>query len=224
MVLVVFIGLCRWLFRSAFTVDADRVDSVMELRERDAIRDIRLLLVSLAVLAVVLVAFVTHTVLHLEPSVVALVGGLSLLGLSRLDAGEVAHDVEWPTLAFFAGLFVMVGGLVATGVIDTIASAATDAMQDRLGLATMVLLWASAALSAIVDNIPYVATMSPIVAELVTANDGANAARSCGGPLPSGPTSAVTPPPSAHPPTSSCSASQRRPADPSPSGNSPATA
>ena len=171
-VLIVFIGLCRWLFRSAFTVDAERADSVMDLRERDAIRDTRLLVVSLGVLAVVLVAFVSHTVLHLEPSVVALVGGLALLGLSRLDAGEVAHDVEWPTLAFFAGLFVMVGGLVATGVIDTLASAATEATQDRLGLATMGLLWASAGLSAIVDNIPYVATMSPIVAELVTANDG----------------------------------------------------
>ncbi len=171
-VMIVFIGLCRWLFRSAFTVDDERAASVMDLRERDAITDTRLLLISLSVLAVVLVAFVTHTVLHLEPSVVAIVGGLGLLGLSRLDTGEVARDVEWPTLAFFAGLFVMVGGLVATGVIDTLATAATDAMQDRLGLASMVLLWGSAVLSAIVDNIPYVATMSPIVAELVTNVDG----------------------------------------------------
>ena len=172
-VLVVFVGLCRVLFRSAFAVDADRAASVMELRERDAIRDRRLLVVSLAVLGVVLLAFITHTILHLEPSVVALVGGLLLLALSRLDAAEVARDVEWPTLAFFAALFVMVGGLSATGVIDRLASAATDAMADRLGVATMVLLWGSAALSAIVDNIPYVATMSPIVADLVSASNGA---------------------------------------------------
>ncbi|GAA5019237.1 SLC13 family permease [Actinopolymorpha pittospori] len=170
-VLVVFIGLCRVLFRSAFQVDAERAASVMELRERDAIRDARLLMVSLAVLGVVLLAFVTHTILHLEPSVVALVGGLALLALSRLDAAEVVRDVEWPTLAFFAALFVMVGGLSATGVIDTVAKAATDAMADRLGVATMVLLWGSAGLSAIVDNIPYVATMSPIVADLVSASD-----------------------------------------------------
>ena len=171
-VLVVFVGLCRLLFRSAFQFDAERAESVMELRERDAIRDRRLLVVSLAVLGVVLLAFVTHTILHLEPSVVALVGGLVLLARSRLDAAEVARDVEWPTLAFFAALFVMVGGLSATGVIDTVAKAATDAMADRLGLATMVLLWGSAALSAIVDNIPYVATMSPIVADLVSASNG----------------------------------------------------
>jgi Na+/H+ antiporter NhaD/arsenite permease-like protein len=78
--------------------------------------------------------------------------------------------VEWPTLVFFAGLFVMVGALVATGVIDELANAATDATGGRLLLTSMVLLWASAALSAIVDNIPYVATMSPVVADLVHAN------------------------------------------------------
>jgi Na+/H+ antiporter NhaD/arsenite permease-like protein len=68
---------------------------------------------------------------------------------------------------FFAGLFTMVGGLVEAGVIGDISKAAADATDGRLGLATMLLLWASAGLSAIVDNIPYVATMSPIVADLV---------------------------------------------------------
>jgi hypothetical protein len=97
------------------THDDDRAAAVMALRERDAIRDGRLLLVSGVVLAVVTTAFVLHTVLHLQPSVVALVGGLVLLAASRLHAEEVAKDVEWPTLVFFAGLFVMVGALVATG-------------------------------------------------------------------------------------------------------------
>ena len=116
------------------------------------------------------VAFVLHTVLHLEPAVVAIVGGLLLLVLSRLDAQEVAKDVEWPTLVFFAGLFVMVGALVNTGVIEQISRAAVEATEGRLLLASMVLLWGSAVLSAIVDNIPYVATMSPVVAELVNAD------------------------------------------------------
>jgi anion transporter len=167
--LVVFIGLCRLLFRSAFRYDPQRAEAVMVLRERDAIRDRRLLVVSGAVLAAVMVAFVLHTTLHLEPSVVAIVGGLVLLALSRLDATDVAKDVEWPTLVFFAGLFVMVGALVNTGVIDTVADVAADAVEGRLGVATFVLLGGSAALSAIVDNIPYVATMSPVVAELVQA-------------------------------------------------------
>ncbi|MGH3463720.1 MAG: ArsB/NhaD family transporter [Kribbellaceae bacterium] len=170
LLMVVFIGLCRWLFRNAFRYDDDRAAAVMSLRERDAIRDPRLLIVSGIVLVAVTVAFVLHTVLHLEPSVVAVVGGLVLLALSRLDAEQVAKDVEWPTLVFFAGLFVMVGALVNTGVINTIATAAANATQGRLLLTSMVLLWASAILSAIVDNIPYVATMSPVVAELVQSN------------------------------------------------------
>src|SRR5688572_31181397 len=90
-----------------------------------------------AVLGAVTVAFVLHTVLHLEPAVVAMLGGLLLLALSRLDAEEVARDVEWPTLVFFAGLFVMVGALVNTGVIDTISRAAADAVEGRLLLASM---------------------------------------------------------------------------------------
>ncbi|MEV4728180.1 SLC13 family permease, partial [Micromonospora humida] len=130
----------------------------------------RLLVLGLAVLGAVTAAFVLHTTLHLEPAVVALLGGLLLLALSRLDVGEVSRDVEWPTLVFFAGLFIMVGALVNTGVVEQISRAATDATADRLLPATMVLLWGSAALSAIVDNIPYVATMSPVVADLVNAN------------------------------------------------------
>jgi Na+/H+ antiporter NhaD/arsenite permease-like protein len=175
--LVVFIGLCRWLFRSAFRYDPDQVARVMVLRERDAIRDGRLLVAGLVVLGLVTVAFVLHTVLGLEPSVVALVGGLVLLVLPRLDAGDVARDVEWPTLVFFAGLFVMVGALVNTGVIEQVSRAAADAVQGRLLLGSMVLLWGSAVLSAVVDNIPYVATMSPVVAELVAANGGGESTR-----------------------------------------------
>ena len=177
LLLVVFVGLCRWLFRGSFGHDPARAAGVMALRERDAIRDGRLLVVSALVMVAVTAAFVLHTVLDLEPSVVALVGGLVLLAASRLDAGDVARDVEWPTLVFFAGLFVMVGGLVATGVIGRIAQAAADAVGGKLFLATMVLLWGSAALSAIVDNIPYVATMSPVVAELVDANGGGSEAQ-----------------------------------------------
>ncbi|HLL69736.1 MAG TPA: ArsB/NhaD family transporter [Micromonosporaceae bacterium] len=172
LLLVVFVGLCRVLFRKAFTYDAERAQSIAALRERDAIRDGRLLVVSLAVLSVVTAAFVLHTALHLEPSIVALVGGLLLLVLSRLDAESVAKDVEWPTLVFFAGLFVMVGALVNTGVVEQISRAAIEATEGRLFLASMALLWGSAVLSAIVDNIPYVATMSPVVAELVEAQGG----------------------------------------------------
>jgi Na+/H+ antiporter NhaD/arsenite permease-like protein len=169
---VVFIGLIRVLFRKAFVYRPERVAEVMALRERDAIRDMRLLVVSLVVLVVIMAAFVLHTVLHLEPSVVAIVGGLLLLAISRLDAEDVAKDVEWPTLVFFAGLFIMVGALVANDVIGKLADAAVDLTGGRLWFATMLLLWVSAFLSAIVDNIPYVATMSPLVSDLVEATGG----------------------------------------------------
>jgi Na+/H+ antiporter NhaD/arsenite permease-like protein len=176
-VLVVFLAMCRWMFRRAFRYQPERAEEVMALRENDAIRDRRLVAISLAVLAVVLAAFSLHTVLHLEPAVVAMIGGLLLLALSRLDPAEVVTDVEWPTLVFFAALFIMVGSLVTTGVIDTLAQAATDATDGRLWLTTMMLLWASAVLSAIVDNIPYVATVSPIVEQLVASSGGLDRAQ-----------------------------------------------
>ena len=151
---------------------ATRARRSMRCDEREAIRDRRLLVLGLRVLGAVTAAFVLHTTLHLEPAVVALLGGLLLLALSRLDAGEISRDVEWPTLVFFAGLFIMVGALVNTGVVEQLSAAAIDATADRLLPASMVLLWGSAALSAIVDNIPYVATMSPVVADLVHAHGG----------------------------------------------------
>ena len=165
--LVVFIGMCRWLFRDAFRYDAERAADIMELNEREAVTDRRLLAQSLVVLAMVLVAFVLHPVLHYEPSVVALLGAGLLVAATRVTAEESIREVEWPTLAFFMGLFIMVGALVNTGIISDLSKAAASATEGRLGLATMVLLGASGVLSAIVDNIPYVATMSPIVADLV---------------------------------------------------------
>ncbi|WP_203983346.1 ArsB/NhaD family transporter [Sphaerisporangium rufum] len=167
--LVVFIGMCRWLFRSAFTYDERLAAEIMTLNEREAIQDRRLLWQSLAVLAVVIVAFVLHPVLHYEPAVVALLGAGLLVAATRVTVEDALEDVEWATLVFFMGLFVMVGALVETGVIGTVSQAATSATEGRLGLTTMGLLWGSAGLSAIVDNIPYVATMSPIVADLVKA-------------------------------------------------------
>jgi Na+/H+ antiporter NhaD/arsenite permease-like protein len=127
---------------------------------------------SLAVLGLVLAAFVLHPVLHYEPSVVAILGAGILVALTKVTTEQAIAEVEWPTLVFFAGLFIMVGALVETGVIGQVSQMAVNATRGELGLTTMVLLWASAGLSAIVDNIPYVATMSSITADLVQANGG----------------------------------------------------
>jgi Na+/H+ antiporter NhaD/arsenite permease-like protein len=170
--MVVFCLMCRVLFRSAFVYDAERAESVMVLDEREAIKDPRLLVKSLAVLALVVAAFVLHPVLHYEPSVVALLGAGLLLLVTDVELGDALSEVEWPTLVFFGGLFIMVGGLVQSGVIEDLSTNLAEATDGRLGLATMVLLGGSAVLSAIVDNIPYVATMSPVVAGLAPTMPG----------------------------------------------------
>lgn len=165
--LVVFIGLSRVLFRKDFVADPAQVAQVMELDEREAIQDRALLVRSLAVLALVLAGFTLHGVLHLEPSVVALLGAGLLVAISGLPARSYLVEVEWETLLFFAGLFILVGSLVKTGVIDHLASALVTATGDSVQGAMMLLLWGSAALSAIIDNIPFVATMTPVVDQLV---------------------------------------------------------
>lgn len=170
--LVVFIGLCRVMFRDAFQYDEERVAAVMALEEREVIRDPGLLVRSLVVLTAVIAAFVLHSVLHLEPSLVALLGAGALVAVSRLDPPDYLEEVEWATLVFFMGLFVMVGALVEVGVIEDLGKAVTDAVGDRYFLAGSALLWGSALLSGIVDNIPYVATMSPLVQDLVDAGGG----------------------------------------------------
>jgi Na+/H+ antiporter NhaD/arsenite permease-like protein len=170
--MVVFCLLCRVLFRSAFVYDPERADAVMLLDEREAITDKRLLVTSLIVLTGVVAAFVLHPVLHYEPSVVALLGAGILVLVTRIEISQALSEVEWPTLVFFGGLFIMVGGLVETGVIEDLSTAMAEQVDGDLGLASMVLLGGSAVLSAIVDNIPYVATMSPVVVGLVPTMPG----------------------------------------------------
>ena len=123
-----------------------------------------------------MVGFVAHSALHVEPSLVALLGAGALVAVSRLDPPEFLEEVEWPTLVFFIGLFIMVGALVEVGVIADLGEAVTEAVGDQYFLAASVLLWGSALLSGIVDNIPYVATMSPLVQDLVEGGGGSSEA------------------------------------------------
>ncbi|MER7931565.1 MULTISPECIES: ArsB/NhaD family transporter [unclassified Streptomyces] len=170
---VVLLVLCRVMFRGVFVHDEERAAQVMALTEREAIRDPRLLWQGLAVLALVVAGFVLHPVLHYEPSVVALLGAGLLVAVSKVDTRDVLREVEWPTLAFFAGLFVMVGALIETGVIGELSRALADATGGRELGSTLVLLGGSAVLSGVVDNIPYVATMAPVTADLVKDMGGA---------------------------------------------------
>lgn len=168
-VLAVFIALLPRLFRGSFTVDAERVADVMSLEEGEAIRDRGLLIKCGVVLLMVFAAFIGHAPLHMEPSTVALLGAGVLVVISRLERSEYLANVEWETLLFFAGLFIMVGALVKTGVVADLARAATEVTGGNALLTAMGILGVSAPVSGVIDNIPYVATMTPIVAELSAA-------------------------------------------------------
>ncbi|MET0741253.1 MAG: ArsB/NhaD family transporter [Candidatus Nanopelagicales bacterium] len=172
LLIVVFVLMCRFLFRSAFSYDEQRVAAVMSLDERELIRDRGLLIRSGVVLALVLVGFVLHGVLGLEPSIIALLGAGLLVAVSGLDADDYLEDVDWSTLVFFMGLFIMVGGLVKAGVMDELGERLTEVVGDQYFFAASVVLWGSAVLSAIVDNIPYVTTVAPLVEDLVAQGGG----------------------------------------------------
>ena len=164
--LIVFTLVLPWLFKGSFAVDPERVDGVMRLNEREAIEDRSLLIKCGVVLLLVFVGFIGRSALHIEPSIVALLGAGILVLISKVPTRQYMSSVEWQTLLFFAGLFIMVGALVKTGVIGDLAEQIGKVTEGRALLATMLILTVSAVLSGIIDNIPYVATMSPVVFEL----------------------------------------------------------
>jgi Na+/H+ antiporter NhaD/arsenite permease-like protein len=164
--MVAFVAALPLLFRGTFGVHEDRVAEVMSLNEREAIRDPRLLVKSGVVMVGVFAALVASSALHVEPSIVALIGAGVLVTISGVESVHYLASVEWETLLFFAGLFILVGSLVKTGVIADLARLAGDVTRGNALLATMLILVVSAILSGLIDNIPYVATMSPIVASL----------------------------------------------------------
>jgi Na+/H+ antiporter NhaD/arsenite permease-like protein len=140
---------------------------VMGMNEREAIRDPLMVKKSLFVLALVLVGFIFHGMLHYQPATVALFGaGLLLLISGTHEPHHVFAEVEWPTIFFFIGLFIIVGGVVKVGLIKWMSVQVLDITKGNLFATSMVLMWFSAFASAIVDNIPYVATMNPLIIDM----------------------------------------------------------
>ncbi|MFD7160528.1 SLC13 family permease [Kribbella sp. NPDC059898] len=167
--LIVFCLVLPRLFKGSFTADPDKVQNVLRLNEREAIHDKPLLIKCGVVLLVVFTGFVGRAVFHIEPAVVALLGAGILVLITRVPTKDYMSSVEWQTLLFFTGLFVMVGALVKTGVMSDLADSVADATGGKPLLAVMLILVVSALLSGIVDNIPYVATMSPVVYQLTNS-------------------------------------------------------
>ena len=155
--------LLRLIYRSQLVADPERQKSIMELNEFDELKDMRLLKKCMFVLALTVFGFVIHQYVHLESSVVALTGASLLLLISREDPEHALHNVEWPVIFFFIGLFVLVGSLEKVGVIEAIAAAALDVTGGAMLPTAMLILWMSGIASAFVDNIPFVATMIPLI-------------------------------------------------------------
>lgn len=165
-VLAVIIPMLVLMFNKELRNEAADRKSVMELHPNSFIKDRALLIKSLFVLTLVIVAFVLHSVLHIEPSVIAMIGAGFLVLISNLKPEQFARDVEWGTLVFFAALFVMVGALVNTGALKIVADAIGGFVGDNGALAAGALVVVSALASGIVDNIPYVTSMAPVVQQL----------------------------------------------------------
>ena len=165
-VVMAIIPLLLFMFRKELVNTPEDRKMINELDERVFLTDIKLMKKSLFVLVLVIIAFISHSFLNLEPAIIALLGAGLLILISGLKPANYVQDIEWGTLIFFAGLFIMVGALVNTGVMKTFAEFLKDLVGSNVSLAAMSLLGVSAVLSGIVDNIPYVASMSPVVMEL----------------------------------------------------------
>ena len=167
--LVVYLFLARWLFgaelRAATTVvDAGDIQRLVDEERR--IADPRLMRISAIVLGFTILGFLLSRLFGLEGATIALTGAVVLMIVAREDVHEILKTVEWPTLFFFVGLFIVVGGVVKTGIIGDLAHAVLAFTGGRTDVAALVVLWMSGLISAIVDNIPYTITMVPLIQEL----------------------------------------------------------
>lgn len=168
-VLIIMLPIWAVMFRKFLVNTQQDRDSVMQLKADEFLKDRILLRKSLLVLALVLIAFTLHTITHMEPAVIALFGAGVLVAISGLRPKEYLPEVEWPTLVFFMGLFIMVGALVNVGALAKFADFLKEQFGGDLSLASYSILGISALLSGIVDNIPYVASMVPVVSELTNS-------------------------------------------------------
>jgi Na+/H+ antiporter NhaD/arsenite permease-like protein len=167
--LLLYLVFARWLFRKelASAVQALEPEDIARLVTAERkIQDVRLMRLGLAVLSVTILGFFLARTLGLEGATIALAGAVVLMILAKQNVHEVLKDVEWSTLLFFIGLFIVVGAVVKSGLISDLAKQALALTGGRSDVAALLVLWMSAVLSAVVDNIPYTITMIPLVQEM----------------------------------------------------------
>lgn len=166
LIMVALIVVMRFVYGSKMSSSAEAIQSVMELDEKKAIEDRSLLYKSIVVMVLVVIGFILHSQIGVESATVALGAAAIMLVIGRQNVEYIISEVEWSTILFFIFLFVVVGGLDETGVIGELAQMVIAATEGHEIMTMLILLWASALLSSVLDNIPFVATLIPLVLTL----------------------------------------------------------
>ena len=161
------IGVLTLIFRKKLHASDDKMKEVAEIDNTHTITNKNLMLRSTIVLALVILGFMLHDVIHIETCVVAMLGAAFLLIFEKPN--DILKDVEWNTIFFFIGLFIIIGGLEASGGIRLMAEWILKVTQGSQTATSMIILWASGVISGIIDNIPYTATMAPMLVEIEKA-------------------------------------------------------
>ncbi|MDS1029366.1 ArsB/NhaD family transporter [Bacillota bacterium LX-D] len=165
-ILVVTAWLISLIYRKELVFNAELSRSFMQQAPNEQIKDYSLMKKCLLVFSIVVIAFLLHQFLHWESSIIALAGAFLLLMIAREDPEEILLTIEWPTIFFFIGLFILVGALEKVGVIHALAVGALDLTGGNLVSTALLILWLSAIVSSFLDNIPFVATMIPLIKTL----------------------------------------------------------
>ena len=163
-IMCVVLTVLAFIFRKKLHASQDKMDEVAQIDNSHTITDKALMIRSTLVLALVILGFMLHDVTHIETCVVAMLGASILLIFEKPN--EILQDVEWNTIFFFIGLFIIIGGLEASGGIKLMAEWILKVTQGSQAATSMIILWASGVISGIIDNIPYTATMAPMLVEI----------------------------------------------------------
>ena len=163
-IMCVILTVLAFIFRKKLHASQDKMDEVAKIDNSHTITDKALMIRSTLILAFVILGFMLHDVTHIETCVVAMLGASILLIFEKPN--EILQDVEWNTIFFFIGLFIIIGGLEASGGIKLMAEWILKVTQGSQAATSMIILWASGVISGIIDNIPYTATMAPMLVEI----------------------------------------------------------
>lgn len=163
-IMCVVLTVLAFIFRKQLHASQDKMDEVAKIDNSHTITDKALMIRSTLILALVILGFMLHDVTHIETCVVAMLGASILLIFEKPN--EILQDVEWNTIFFFIGLFIIIGGLEASGGIKLMAEWILKVTQGSQAATSMIILWASGVISGIIDNIPYTATMAPMLVEI----------------------------------------------------------